>query len=71
MLHIQCRIFVDLPKMTIIAFSAYLYYNVKHADDEDKEDFINEVKKQAIESRIHCNRVCHRLILLFTRIRYY
>jgi len=36
----------------ILAFAAYMWYNVKHANDEDKEDLIGEVKKQAIESHI-------------------
>jgi len=37
---------------TIAFFIGYMVYNIKTADSEDKEDFIAEVKKQAIESHI-------------------
>jgi len=37
---------------TIAFFIGYMVYNVKTADSEDKEDFIAEVKKQAVESHI-------------------
>lgn len=33
-------------------FVGYLVYNVKFADEDDKEDLVNEVKKKAIESHI-------------------
>jgi len=37
---------------SIACFVGYLYYNIKNADSEDNEDFIGEVKKQAIESHM-------------------
>lgn len=30
-------------------FIGYMWYNIKHADDEDREDFVAEIQKQAIE----------------------
>lgn len=36
----------------VSSFAAYLVYNVLHANDEDKEDFVEEVKKHAIDSHI-------------------
>jgi len=36
----------------ILAFAAYMFYNVRHANDEDSADFIAEVRKQAVESHV-------------------
>jgi len=36
----------------VASFAGYMVYNVKFADEEDKEDFIAEVKKDAIEAHI-------------------
>eukprot|EP01111_Echinosteliopsis_oligospora_P001100 TRINITY_DN1146_c0_g1_i1.p1 TRINITY_DN1146_c0_g1~~TRINITY_DN1146_c0_g1_i1.p1 ORF type:complete len:544 (-),score=160.34 TRINITY_DN1146_c0_g1_i1:89-1720(-) len=38
--------------ISIACFCGYLWYNIKNADSEDNEDFIGEVKKQAIESHM-------------------
>jgi len=37
---------------SLFFFIGYLVYNVKFADEEDKEDLVAEVKKKAIESHI-------------------
>jgi hypothetical protein len=36
--------------LCVLAFIGYIYYNVRHANDEEHEELIEEVQRQAIES---------------------